>query len=129
MSVYKVMTEDHDIVHIEAENFSRALVVWHAWARAEWGEDYSETDQPASMELISDEIVWRDGAMDTDEKEMERLTKSNSILAMAFNLAAGLASTLPQYADKHPQSVADEIMAQAEKAYVDCDCLKEQEKP
>lgn len=70
MSLYKAMTEDYDSIHIEAENFSHALVVWHAWARAEWGEDYDEKDQPASIALVDDGMVWRDGGMDTNEKNI-----------------------------------------------------------
>ncbi len=54
MSVYRVLDDDGEFQIVEACTFGKALETWKSWARQTWGSAFEETDEPESLEKISD---------------------------------------------------------------------------
>lgn len=68
MPLYSV-TFDGTSTFIEAESFVAALSAWREWGRIEWGSGYDGAEEPESVNLVSDEPVFRlGGATDSSER-------------------------------------------------------------
>lgn len=57
--LFHVRDDDHRDYMIEADSFEKCIELWREFVKEEWGSDYEDTDQPASVHLIHDDPVIR----------------------------------------------------------------------
>ena len=58
MRLYKILY-DGEQYFVEAISFPQAIDVWKRHVKDAWGADYDGTEEPESVELLSEEPVLR----------------------------------------------------------------------